>query len=67
MKLLDKKELSCINGGFALSKWLIIGGIVSFVVGIISGQIKLKWQNHKNTEFKGNFEEKPLIRIRRKD
>ena len=37
MKLLDKKELSCINGGFPLSKWLIIGGIVSFVVGIISG------------------------------
>lgn len=37
MKLLDKKELSCINGGFALSHWLVIGGIVSFVIGMISG------------------------------
>ena len=67
MKLLDKKELSCINGGFALSKWLIIGGIVSFVVGIISGQIKLKWQKLKNTVFKGNFVEKPSIQIHQED
>ena len=68
MKKLNELELKQINGGIGLG-WLATGLFVgiSFISGILSGQIKLKWQNHKNTEFKGNSEENPLIRIRRKD
>ena len=64
---LNNQELKQISGG--ISPWVIIGAIAGLIFGFgaVDGQIKLKWQNHKNTEFKGNFEEKPLIRIRRKD
>lgn len=40
---LTKEELSNINGGaikLALSKWFIGGGIVTFVVGVISGYLR---------------------------
>ena len=66
--ILKNEELKDIKGGgmsFGLIASLV--GLGAFLIGVLDGQIKLKWQNHKNTEFKGNFEEKPLIRIRRKD
>ena len=64
---LSKQELSKITGGAVIkSKIIIIGGLVSFLIGILDGQIKLKWQNLKNIEFIGNLREKHLIQIRRK-
>ena len=66
MEILNNEKLSKINGGSTMI-WFAIGALATFIIGAISGQIKLKWQNHKNTEFKGNSEGKPLIRIRRKD
>ena len=67
MKVVNEEELKSINGGFNTTLAVVLGVVATFIIGIFNGQIKLKWQNHKNTEFKGNFEEKPLIRIRRKD
>lgn len=34
---LSKKELDLIQGGGIFSKLLIIGGIITFIVGIIDG------------------------------
>ena len=66
--LIAEKELNNIVGGGIC--WSIVAGmgvLITLIVGIADGQIKLKWQNRKNTEFKGNSEGKPLIQIRRKD
>ena len=68
MKTLDTQKMQAIEGG-ALN-WGLLGGlaaIITFLAGLFDGQIKLKWQNRKNIEFKGNSEGKPLIQIRRKD
>ena len=68
IKNLSTGELEKVKGGgITILGSLGIAALVIFICVVIEGQIKLKWQNHKNTEFKGNFEEKPLIRIRRKD
>ena len=66
--ILKNHELKSIKAG-ASAGWVITGIIagIGFIIGILDGQIKLKWQNRKNTEFKGNSEGKPLIQIRRKD
>ena len=65
---LRKEDMLNINGGAnAILITTIIGTIITFIVGTLKGQIKLKWQNRKNIEFKGNSEGKPLIQIRRKD
>lgn len=40
---LTNKELSDINGGalkIAASKWLIGGGIVTFIVGVLNGYLR---------------------------
>ena len=69
MKKIDQETLENVKGGAAISIWtgIIIATTIIFLSGVIEGQIKLKWQNRKNTEFKGNSEGKPLIQIRRKD
>lgn len=36
MNKLKEEELEKINGGGAL-KWFIIGGVVTFVIGLING------------------------------
>ena len=64
---LTKEEMLKIDGGV---NWYVIGGVgalITYIIGIISGQIKLKWQNLKNTVFIRNLREKHLIQIRRKD
>lgn len=68
MKNLTNRELKQIVGG-GLSVWGIAGIILGaiFGIGVIDGQIKLKWQKLKNTVFKGNFVEKPSIQIHQED
>ena len=66
MKELNKNELKQVVGGGAGTILIIIAGVV-FLIGVIDGQIKLKWQKHKNTVFKGNFVEKPSIQIHQED
>lgn len=61
-ELLDVKA-GAINFGTVS---LIIAGI-TFIIGVVDGQIKLKWQKLKNTVFKGNFVEKPSIQIHQED
>lgn len=67
MKELNSSELSSINGGNHLAIGLAIIAGVTFLIGVIDGQIKLKWQKLKNTVFKGNFVEKPSIQIHQED
>ena len=68
MKKLNENEMKSIfGGGIGVMGFFGIGSLITFLAGVIDGQIKLKWQNRKNTEFKGNSEGKPLIQIRRKD
>ena len=67
MKKLTNEELLNINGGISVGSALITAGIVVFLIGVIDGQIKLKWQKLKNTVFKGNFVEKPSIQIHQED
>ena len=64
---LNNQELKQISGG--ISPWVIIGAIAGLIFGFgaVDGQIKLKWQKLKNTVFKGNFVEKPSIRIHQED
>lgn len=66
MKELNKNELKQVVGGGAGTILIIIAGVV-FLIGVIDGQIKLKWQKLKNTVFKGNFVEKPSIQIHQED
>lgn len=65
---LKEKELLNINGGaWSLG---VVGAIIAggaFIIGVIDGQIKLKWQKLKNTVFKGNSVEKPSIQIHQED
>ena len=64
---LNEKQMLDVNGGAV--KWGVIAGFgafASFVIGVIDGLIKLKWQNHKNIVFIRNLKGKPLIQIRRK-
>lgn len=40
---LTNQELSEVNGGairLAVSKWIIVGGIATFVIGIINGYLR---------------------------
>lgn len=65
---LKKEDMLNINGGAnAILITTIIGTIITFIVGTLKGQIKLKWQKLKNTVFKGNFVEKPSIQIHQED
>ena len=66
--MLTSQELYDVKGG--IGKWAVLtvaGTIVTFIIGVIDGQIKLKWQKLKNTVFKGNFVEKPSIQIHQED
>ena len=66
--MLTNEDLYNVKAGAIKASVLaLIAAGVTFIIGVIDGQIKLKWQNRKNTEFKGNSEGKPLIQIRRKD
>lgn len=68
MNNLTNNELMSINGGaWRLGLAAAIAGGITFLIGIIDGQIKLKWQKLKNTVFKGNFVEKPSIQIHQED
>lgn len=66
MKELNKNELKQVVGGGAGTILIIIAGVV-FLIGVIDGEIKLKWQKLKNTVFKGNSVEKPSIQIHQED
>ena len=68
MKILKQKELEEVKGGALGSKLvmaIVTGG--AFMIGLIDGLIKLKWQDLKNIVFIRNLSEKPLIQIRKKD
>ena len=65
---MNEYELNSVAGGKAnYSVLAIIGGLITFSIGAVDGQIKLKWQKLKNTVFKGNFVEKPSIQIHQED
>ena len=69
---IKEHELCNIYGGkSSTSKFasfgIILGILTTFIIGVIDGQIKLKWQKLKNTVFKGNFVEKPSIQIHQED
>ena len=66
--MLSNAELYDVCGGKAnYSLLMILGGLVTFLIGVFDGEIKLKWQKLKNTVFKGNFVEKPSIQIHQED
>ena len=65
---MNNEELFNVKAG--ISKGFILGGIgviISFLIGVVDGLIKLKWQDLKNIVFIRNLSEKPLIQIRKKD
>lgn len=41
MEILNNEKLSKINGGSTMI-WFAIGALATFIIGAISGQIKLK-------------------------
>ena len=64
MKKLNKEELLEVNGGgISIGMGLGIAAGITFLIGVIDGQIKLKWQKLKNTEFIRNSKGKLLIQI----
>lgn len=68
IKKLSNEELKEMNGG-GLSL-LGIGGIIGagiFLVGVIDGLFRLKWQEHKNIVSTGNSKEKLFIQMSRED
>ena len=68
--VLKNNELMKINGGGAGRKiglGIFFAALGSFLVGVVDGLIKLKWQDLKNIVFIRNLSEKPLIQIRKKD
>ena len=65
LKLEELKEIK--GGGMSVGLIASLVGLGAFLIGILDGQIKLKWQKHKNTVFKGNFVEKPSIQIHQED
>ena len=65
--ILKENELLKIEGGASFKFLWVIGAGIVFIIGVIDGQIKLKWQKLKNTVFKGNFVEKPSIQIHQED
>ena len=67
MQKIEDEKLKRIKGGFSVWAFVGITAIVAFLVGVVEGQIKLKWQKLKNTVFKGNFVEKPSIQIHQED
>ena len=39
--VLSNEYLMNVSGG-GVGKWIIIGGVVTFLIGVVDGQIKLK-------------------------
>lgn len=64
---LTEKQMCSVDGGVSFGLIAGFAAALTFLVGVISGQIKLKWQKLKNTVFKGNFVEKPSIQIHQED
>jgi len=63
---LSNDDLKQVNaGGFGTG--LLIGAGIVFIIGVIDGLNRLKWQKRKSTVFKGNSRGKPLIQIQQKD
>ena len=65
--ILTEQDLMNINGGAKYSLIAAFGAIGVFIVGVVDGLNRLKWQKRKSTVFKGNSRGKPLIQIQQKD
>lgn len=39
-KLISDKELKNISGGFSLGVGLLIGGLISFFIGVVDGYVR---------------------------
>ena len=65
LKLEELKEIK--GGGMSVGLIASLVGLGAFLIGILDGEIKLKWQKLKNTVFKGNSVEKPSIQIHQED
>ena len=66
-KLTDSEMMNITGGGINIGLCAMIAAGVTFITGLIDGQIKLKWQKLKNTVFKGNSVEKPSTQIHQED
>ena len=63
---LNEKQMNAVIGGVS---WVVISAIAAsivYVIGLISGLTKLKWQKDKNIEFIRNLSIKLLIQIPKK-
>ena len=68
MQKLEKEKLKEVyGGGFSFGFAALIGAGITFIIGIVDGLNRLKWQKRKSTVFKGNSRGKPLIQIQQKD
>lgn len=68
MKKIKNNELKNIyGGGFNFGIVALIGAGLTFLIGLVDGLNRLKWQKRKSTVFKGNSRGKPLIQIQQKD
>ena len=68
MNDLSIKKLEEIKGGEV--SFLAVVGIIAaivFIVGVIDGLFRLKWQEHKNIVSTGNSKEKLFIQMSRED
>ena len=67
MNKINDKELKEINGGLLKlvgGKLLaVIGAGITFIVGVVNGHLRLKWQDLRNIVFTGNSKEKRSTQI----
>lgn len=66
--MMNRNELLEIKGGgISAGLGLLLGGIVTFLIGVFDGLFRLKWQEHKNIASTGNSKERLFIQMSQED